>query len=254
MIVPLEGDCEDALEAIAASMQAQTHSDWRLVLVDSGTASDAARDCAKDLTRAEHRVAYRESSGDGVVAALNATLCQSSADWIAILPPDVILDPIALAHISRALATKPDTRLVYTDDDRIDPETLERWNPFFKPDWSPDLLTSMNYLGPLTLFHRKTAIEVGGLRQGLSGAEVYDLALRVTEQFGQVHHVPEVLATTIDTAPGPGEPWHAFELARIRIPGTRRRTREAWRGRDSRSGDFTPAPGGFATRCPRIQG
>jgi GT2 family glycosyltransferase len=209
VIVPLEGDCEDALEASATSVQAQTHPAWHLVLVDSGTASDAAREYAKDLTRAERRVAYQEPSGDGVVAALNATLCQSNADWIAILPPGVILAPIALAHISHTLDTKPDTRLVYADDDRIDPESLERWNPFFKPDWSPDLLTSMNYLGPLTLFLRKSAILVGGLRQGLSGAEVFDLALRMTEQFGQVHHVPEVLATTVDTAPGPGEPWHA---------------------------------------------
>ena len=42
--------------------------------------------------------------------------------------------------------------MVYTDEDRIDPATIERWNPFFKPDWSPDLLLSMNYLGPLTFF------------------------------------------------------------------------------------------------------
>jgi GT2 family glycosyltransferase len=209
VIVPLEGEYEDALEVIATSMQSQTHSNWRLVLVDSGTASDAAREYAERLARAERRVSYQEASGDGVAAALNATLRQSSADWFAVLPPGTILARVALAHISRALATKPDTRLVYTDDDRIDPESLERWNPFFKPDWSPDLLTSMNYLGPLTLFHRKTAIRAGGLRKGLSGAEVFDLALRVTEQFDGVHHVPEVLATIIDTAPGPGEPWHA---------------------------------------------
>jgi GT2 family glycosyltransferase len=209
VVVPLKGDCEDALEAIATSMQAQTYSDWRLVLVDSGAASDGTREYARRLARAERRVSYQEPSGNGVVAALNATLRQSGAEWIAILPPAVILAPVALAHISRALATKPDSRMVYTDDDRIDPESLERWNPFFKPDWSPDLFTSMNYLGPLTLFHRKTAIEVGGLREELPGAEVFDLVLRLTEQFGQVHHVPEVLVTTIDAAPGQGEPWHA---------------------------------------------
>ena len=58
-IVTLEGDCEDALEAIAASMQAQTHRDWRLTLVDSGNASDAAREYARQLARDDSRIAYR---------------------------------------------------------------------------------------------------------------------------------------------------------------------------------------------------
>ncbi len=123
----------------------------------------------------------------------------------------MILAPFALATITRELAANPDARLLYTDDDRIDPESMERWNPFFKPDWSPDLLLSMNYLGPLTLFHRETAFDIGGLREGVSGAEVFDLALRVTEQSGQTHHVSDVLATSIVTAPRFGEPWHVSD-------------------------------------------
>ena len=51
-LVPLEGDCEDALEAVVASMQSQTYSRWGVTaLVDSGTASDAAREYARHLAR-----------------------------------------------------------------------------------------------------------------------------------------------------------------------------------------------------------
>jgi O-antigen biosynthesis protein len=208
VLVPLQGDCEDALEPVVASMQAQTYPNWHLALVDSGNASEAAREYARRLAREERRVSYGEPGVDGVTTGLNSTLAASKADWVAILPPGVILAPAALANISHALATNPDARMVYTDDDRIDPESMQRWNPFFKPDWSPDLLSSMNYLGPLTLFHRQTALDLGGLRDGLPGAEVYDLALRVTEQSSQVHHVPEVLVTSIAVAPDFGEPWH----------------------------------------------
>ena len=210
-IVPLDGDCEDALDAIVVSMHAQTHANWRLTLVDGGNASDAARGYARQLAREELRISYREPSESGDGATLNAALAESTADWVAFLSPGIVLAPIALANIARALATNPEARLVYTDDDRIDPVHMERWNPFFKPDWSPDLHTAMNYFGPLTLFHRQTALEAGGVRSGLSGAEVYDLALRVTERPGQVLHVPEILVTTIDTAPGPGAPWHASD-------------------------------------------
>ena len=211
VIVSLEDDCEDALEALAASLQAQTYANWHLALVDSETASDAAREYARHLACEEPRVSYVEPSGDGVAAGLNAAIAESRSDWVAILPLGSILDPSALATISRALLVNPDARLIYTDDDRIDPESLQRWNPFFKPDWSPDLLLSMNYLGPLTLFHRETASAVGGLRQGVSGAEVYDLALRLTEQFSHVHHVPEVMATSIASAPEFDKPWHVAD-------------------------------------------
>jgi O-antigen biosynthesis protein len=61
------------------------------------------------------------------------------------------------------------------------------------------------------VFQRQTLLEVGGLRHGLSGAEVYDLALRVTERCGHIHHVPDILATTITTAPRSGASWHASD-------------------------------------------
>jgi O-antigen biosynthesis protein len=210
-IVTLDGDCEDALEAIAASMQAQTHYDWHLALVASGNASAAARGYAEQLARDDSRIAYRGSGEDRVVDAVNAVIAESAADWIALLPPEIILSPGALSSLARAAAAHPDTRLIYSDDDRIDPETMVRWNPFFKPDWSPDLLRAMNYLGPLVVFDRQTVLDVGGLRHGLSGAEVFDLALRVSERSSHVHHVPDVLVTTITTAPGPGMSWHASD-------------------------------------------
>ena len=207
-VITLDGGSQDALEATAASMQAQTHRHWRLTLVESGLASEAARDYARQLARDDSRIAFRVAGTDAVVDAVNAVIAESGADWVSILPSGIILSPNALSSVARAAAENPDTCLIYSDDDRIDPAKMERWNPFFKPDWSPDLLLSMNYLRPFVVFHRQTLLDVGGLRSGLPGAEVYDLTLRVTERSGHFHHVPEVLATTIATAPGPGMPWH----------------------------------------------
>ena len=91
VIVPLEGDCEDALEAIAASMQAQTYSNWRLVLVDSGTASDAAQGVCTTpgVRRAPGVVPGAERRRRGCRPQRDA--CQSSADWMAFLPPGGML-------------------------------------------------------------------------------------------------------------------------------------------------------------------
>jgi GT2 family glycosyltransferase len=210
-IVPLSGDCEEAIEALAASLRAQTHDGWRLTLVDTGDASEAARDLAQRLANAEPRIAYREPTSDGEVAALNAALAESEAAWVTILRPGVLLSPQAFTRVARVVADRPEASLVYTDDDRFDPERQARWNPFFKPDWSPDFLLAMNYLGPLTLFRRERALAAGGLHSGLAGSEVYDLALRVGEGPGEAVHVPDILVTTVETAPAQGASWHAAD-------------------------------------------
>ena len=162
--------------------RAQTHSQ---LAFDARRQRQRER-CGQDVRR---QLGARQTAGcvpgagdDAVVDAVNSVIAESAADWIAILPCGIILSPNALSSVARAAAANPDTRLIYSDDDRIDPETMQRWNPFFKPDWSPDLLSSMNYLGPFVVFHRQTVLEVGGLRHGVPGAEVYDLALRVTER------------------------------------------------------------------------
>ena len=82
-IIVLDGGCEDALEAIAASMQAQAHQDWRLSLVDSGNASPAAREYARHMAREDARVSYREAGDGRLIDAVNTVITESSADWIA---------------------------------------------------------------------------------------------------------------------------------------------------------------------------
>jgi GT2 family glycosyltransferase len=207
-IVPLEGDVADTLEALSASLLAQTKRAWRATLIDSGDASEETRELARRLVESDDRFVIQGAAGQSFAAAANCRLTQSDADWVTVLQPGVLLAPRAFDAITTALAGMPQARLAYTDDDRVDPGTAERWNPFFKPDWSPDLLLAMNYLGPLTLFQRQAALEAGGLREDFPGAEVFDLALRLSEQPHRVCHVPEILVTTIEAAPTEDEPWH----------------------------------------------
>ena len=209
LLVPVSGSCEDALGALASSVRAQTYRDWRLTLVDIGDAGEDALMEAHRLAASDGRIAFREHVDEGIIDRLNAALAASSANWVALVTPCVTLPPDAFDQVTRALAAHPDAALVYTDDDRRDPVRETRWNPFFKPDWSPDLLLAMNYLGPLTLFRRERAVASGGIHAGAVRDAVYDLALRVSEGPGDVVHVPEILATTVEEAPAAGEPWHA---------------------------------------------
>ena len=68
-----------------------------------------------------------------------------------------------------------------------------RRSPVFKPEWSPDLLLSMPYLGRMVTYRRELLAEVGGTAPALEGAEDWDLALRMTEHARRIAHVPKVL-------------------------------------------------------------
>jgi GT2 family glycosyltransferase len=203
-----ERDSLDALEALAESMIAQVYPNWRLTIADYGAAGEGTYDLARQLADEDARFELLlTETRHGAAAAWSEAALLSKADFIGFLRDAVILSPDALSSVARSLANDPGADIIYSDDDRVDPQSTVRWNPFFKPDWSPDLLLSMSYLGPLVLFRRSLAIEAGALRAGFSGAEVYDLTLRVAEHTSQIRHLPHVLATTIESAPAPGVRW-----------------------------------------------
>src|SRR5262249_5639255 len=82
----------------------------------------------------------------------------------------------------------------YSDEDRIGPSG-ERFEPFFKPDFSRELLYSSNYLNHLTVYDSETIRRIGGWGSEFDGAQDYDLNLRIVEVIDekQIGHVPMIL-------------------------------------------------------------
>ena len=83
---------------------------------------------------------------------------------------------------------------IYSDEDKIDIFN-NRFEPAFKPDWSPDLLMSTNYISHLSIYRKKKLEKIGFLREGFEGAQDYDLNLRFTEIINNnnIMHIPKIL-------------------------------------------------------------
>jgi ADP-heptose:LPS heptosyltransferase/GT2 family glycosyltransferase len=98
----------------------------------------------------------------------------------------------ALLEMAIASGSEPDGELFYCDERRISPVS-DNVEAFFKPQWSPDLLTATNYIGrfwcalPSTL--RRSRVTMGDWFQFGD----YELILRCTETAAGVYHVPKVL-------------------------------------------------------------
>ena len=78
------------------------------------------------------------------------------------------------------------TNWIYFDEDEWHPNGRRR--PFFKPDWSPDYLEALNYIGTAACFRLSKAVDLLP-----AASNLYDFTLRFVERTTQIRHVRQVL-------------------------------------------------------------
>ena len=116
----------------------------------------------------------------------------ATGDYIGLLDHDDELSIDALYENARAINQFPDVGLIYSDEDKMDMQG-NRLEPYFKPDYSPDLLDTNNYVCHFTVIKKSIADEIGGFREGLDGSQDHDIILRAIAQSDRVVHIPKIL-------------------------------------------------------------
>jgi glycosyltransferase involved in cell wall biosynthesis len=182
------------MEAIE-SVKRQLYSNWELCIADDASSETHVRPILEQYAAEDDRIKliFREDHGH-ISAATNSALTLASGEFIAFLDHDDLLAEHALFWVVDALAQRPDTQLIYSDEDKID-TAGRRSDPYFKCDWNEDLFYSHNMICHLGVYHTKLVHELNGLREGFEGAQDYDLALRCLDRIDpmQIIHIPRVL-------------------------------------------------------------
>ncbi|MEO8043740.1 MAG: glycosyltransferase [Spartobacteria bacterium] len=183
------------LEEAIESVRAQTWERWELCIADDSSSDPKIRPFLEEMARRDSRlkITFREANG-GIAACSNSALALASGEWCALLDQDDLLAENALAEVARESADFPAAGLIYSDEDFLD-SSGARINPFFKPDWNPELFLGQNYLNHLGVYRTKLLHEIGGFREGFEGSQDYDLALRAIARLEpeQIRHVPRIL-------------------------------------------------------------
>jgi GT2 family glycosyltransferase len=183
------------LEEAIESVRGQSFVDWELCIADDHSSDTHVRSFLEELGKRDARIhiAFRETNG-GIALCSNSALALARGEWCALLDQDDLLAENALAEVAREAAGRPETGLIYSDEDFIDASGA-RINPFFKPDWNPELFLGQNYLNHLGVYRADLLRMIGGFREGFEGSQDYDLALRCIERLRgeQVRHIPEIL-------------------------------------------------------------
>ncbi|WP_279636847.1 glycosyltransferase family 2 protein [Corallococcus llansteffanensis] len=191
LVVSTAGACPSHLRECLASVEAQLYPQWELVVVAPEDGPPLPEPWGP--SRRQPRIRRVTLSGPADLArALRVGAQAASGDFVGVLGAEDTLAPHALAEVALVLGADPSLDVVYGDEDRLDGRG-RRTTPFFKPDWSPDLLRSVDYLGRLVMVRRSLVESVGGFREGFPGAEEYDLHLRVSEASERIGHVPHLL-------------------------------------------------------------
>lgn len=191
ILMPVHNPRRDWLEAAVKSVLGQSYPFWELCLSDDSSQPWVA-EYFDIQARQDPRIRYCVSRTPlGIAAALNHAGEIANGEYVGFLDHDDVLAPLALHHIVEALQEGP-ADVLYSDEDHLDPSG-RRTRPSFKPDWSPDLLTSCMYWGHFLIIARRQLDQIGWFRSEYDGAQDYDVALRITDQPATVRHVPRVL-------------------------------------------------------------
>lgn len=193
IILPVYNVEETWLRKCIESVINQLYPHWELCIADDASTKSHIRKVLNEYTEKDNRVKviFREKNGH-ISESSNSALEIAVGEYIGLLDHDDELTIDALYENVKLLNNHPEADLIYSDEDKISP-LGERHTPFFKPDWSPDLLLSHMYICHFSLYRKKIVDLLKGFRKGFEGSQDYDLALRFTERTEHIHHIPKVL-------------------------------------------------------------
>lgn len=174
------------------SVKDQIYTNWELCIADDASTNPQLIKYLEDISKDPRiKVVFREENGH-ISEASNSALELATGEFVALMDNDDIIYPHALAEVVKVLNDKKDTDFIYSDEDKLNMKG-ERVEPFFKPDWSPDLFLSTNYICHFSVIKKDIVDKVGGFRKGYEGSQDYDLFLRVTEETDKIEHIPDIL-------------------------------------------------------------
>ncbi len=181
------------LPMVYSVINQQAYDNWELILVNASS-KHRSRQLTERCKEIDTRIKIVDiKENKGIAGNTDAGIAAAKGEYIALLDHDDELAPQALYEVANVLQTSPRPQFIYSDEDKISESGEFRFDPFFKPDWSPFLFRHVNYLNHFAVIEKKLIKQAGGYRQEFEGAQDYDLFLRLVDTNPIVKHIPKIL-------------------------------------------------------------
>jgi GT2 family glycosyltransferase len=223
VIIPTYNTPPKILRIAIESIREQIYERWELCIADDASTSEETKALLREYEGTDERIkiVFRQNNGH-ISEASNSAIEMAHGEFIVLVDHDDELTPHALYMLAAELNRHPDADIIYSDEDKIDQDG-QVYQPYFKPDFSPDMFLSQNYINHLGAYRRSLVEEVGRFRKGFEGSQDYDLALRVIQRSSpeRIRHIPFVLyhwrSIEGSVASGDQEKPYALDAARKAI-------------------------------------
>lgn len=231
IVIPLYKTPEKYLRQLVDTVKAQTYPNWELCLSDGSGEDSPIRKLLESLEASDKRIRVIHNEKQLQISEnTNAAIQAATGEYIAFADHDDELTPNALFECVKVLNEKKQTRILYSDEDKMSMDGHKFFQPHFKPDYNPDLLCTVNYICHLFVVDKNVIQEVGMLRSEFDGAQDYDFIFRCIEavKSEEIFHIPKILyhwrCHEDSTAENPESKTYAFEAGKRAIEEHYKRT------------------------------
>lgn len=198
LIVPLYKTPLDYLKVMADSVLGQTYGDLQLILVNASPELPALASAVHALEVRDSRVTVVTlESNLGITENTNAGIDAAMGDFCCFLDHDDYIDADLLFEYVKAINERPEIDFLYCDEDLViegkKAGTFNHQNPFFKPDYSPELMLCKNGIIHLMTIKKSIIEEMPRPGAEFDGSQDYNMALWCSEKAREVCHIPRVM-------------------------------------------------------------
>lgn len=191
IITPVFNPPVDVFVELVESVLAQTYPNFELCLGNFGDSEEIKKTIDAYAQKDSRVKSLAFSENKGIAENSNKILATVKGDYIALLDHDDTLSSNALFENVK-LINEEDYDFIYSDKDKIDSEG-NRFEPFFKPGWSPEVMLSANYLTHLNVMKTSLVRKIGAWDSNTDGAQDWDLFLKVVAESKKIGHIQKVL-------------------------------------------------------------
>lgn len=194
IVVPCYNTKDVFLHDCIKSVLSQAYENWELCIIDDASPDSKVRKIINEYSQNNNKIKTKFlKNNQHISGATNEGIKLATGEFVSLLDHDDILWPNALLEVAKALNKNKDLDLIYTDEDKITKDRREHLGPFFKPDWNPDFLRSVNYITHFTTIRKSILEDIGGFKSEYNGAQDWDLFLRITNITNKICHVPKIV-------------------------------------------------------------
>lgn len=223
IIKPVNNSNEHVLSECFNAVLLQAYQNWELCLACVASDKAYVNQVIQKVAKKDPRIKYVFlTENKGIAGNSNEALKLATGEYVAFLDHDDMLASFALYEVVKLLNQDSTIDFIYSDEDKVYAQDGKRYEPFFKPDWSPDTVLSYNYACHFAVARKRIIDAIGGFREGFDGAQDHDLILRIIEKTDKIYHIPKILyhwkaASSISAASRPDAKIYAFTAGKKAI-------------------------------------